>query len=485
MKGIRIMEKMIRRFSLVALFAMSCGGGDEGEATCVDVTPADSGAALCPLPTAPTATPIQFNDNGGWCWMQDERAVVDTIGNKLVIGSVASGGTRDGYIEAVVYDLVAGTKQVHTLGTGLAALVDDHNAPAFVVRPDGKYLALWSSHRTDCYTRFSIFDGVAWSGESLFDWTPLGCPWAGAATNMITYANPWYLGDSIYAAFRSVNSGPAFITSADGGENWNYTGRLTATKQFGYVAGYYKYWGNNTDRIDFVGTEAHPRDSDNNMWHGYVQDGKVYNSIGTVIDSSLMDPSTSSTHAKGINAFTRLFKTGSAFNTPHGCVVLNHAWNHDMVRYADGTIAVTAQARVKGTGSDDPDKRLLYFRFDGTSWKGTYLAKAGSKLYQSEQDYTGLSAVHPDDPNTIFISTTFDPRDDMTQTPKHEIYQGTTCDNGATWNWTPITQDSTVDNIRPIVPKWDANHTVLVWMKGTYVTAQSYTMEIVGLIWDK
>jgi hypothetical protein len=480
----RIMEKMIGTVFLAALLAVSCGGLDRRESTCVLGGDASAGGAtVCQLPSPPTATPIQFNDNGGWCWMQDERAIVDTTGNKLVVGSVASGGARDGYIEAVVYDLATGTRQLHTLSTGLVDVVDDHNAPAFVIRPDGKYLALWSGHRTDCYARFSIFDGLAWSGENLFDWGPLGCPWAGAAWNMVTYANPWYLGGSIYAAFRSVNSGPAFITSADDGQNWSYHGRLTSTKQFGYVAGYYKYWGNNTDLIDFVGTEAHPRDSDNSLYHGYVQNGQVHNSYGVVIDSSLKDPSTTSTNAKSIDSFTPVFRTGSALGSREGCLTLNHAWNHDLVRYSNGVVAVTGQARVAGTGSDDPDKRLLYFRFDGRSWKGTYLAKAGAKLYSTEQDYTGLSALHPDDPNTIFISTTYDPRDDTTQTPKHEIYRGTTCDNGATWNWTPITQNSTVDNVRPIVPKWDAGHTVLLWMRGTYVTAQSYSMEIVGLVW--
>ena len=73
--------------------------------------------------------------------------------------------------------------------------------------------------------------------------------------------------------------------------------------------------------------------------------------------------------------------------------------------------------------------------------------KAGPKLYSSEEDYTGLSALDPDDPHIIYVSTTVDPRDDKTTTPKHEIYEGVTCDNGATWNWAPLTQNSSVDNL--------------------------------------
>ncbi|HQU73658.1 MAG TPA: hypothetical protein PLG66_15240, partial [Calditrichia bacterium] len=34
---------------------------------------------------------IQFNSNGAWCWYQDERALLDTLAGKLIVGSVASG----------------------------------------------------------------------------------------------------------------------------------------------------------------------------------------------------------------------------------------------------------------------------------------------------------------------------------------------------------------------------------------------------------
>jgi hypothetical protein len=154
------------------------------------------------------------------------------------------------------------------------------------------------------------------------------------------------------------------------------------------------------------------------------------------------------------------------------------------VRYADGTIAILGQGRANNctsTPSDsDPDKRMIYMRWDGKSWKTTYLVKAGPKLYPDEQDYTGLGALHPDNPNVIFVSTTFDPRDDKTSLGKHEIFMGVTCDNGATWKWAPLTEKSTADNLRPIVPKWDASHTLLLWLKGTYTTAQSYSLQVVG-----
>ena len=65
---------------------------------------------------------------------------------------------------------------------------------------------------------------------------------------------------------------------------------------------------------------------------------------------------------------------------------------------------------------------------------------------------------------------------------KREIWRGTTCDNGASFKWTPVTANSTKDNIRPLVPKWDASHTALLWMRGTYTSAQSLEESLVGTL---
>jgi len=90
---------------------------------------------------------IQFNDNGVWCWYQDERAVVDTAGRRLMVGSVANnrgvgGSSRDGDIDVVFFDFQSRMSQRFTLAKGNSNFSgsDDHNAPAFLVRPDGKYL---------------------------------------------------------------------------------------------------------------------------------------------------------------------------------------------------------------------------------------------------------------------------------------------------------------------------------------------------------
>jgi hypothetical protein len=38
-----------------------------------------------------------------------------------------------------------------------------------------------------------------------------------------------------------------------------------------------------------------------------------------------------------------------------------------------------------------------------------------------------------------------------------------------------------MDNLRPIVPKWDADHTALLWLRGSYTTYENYNLQVVGL----
>jgi hypothetical protein len=471
---------------MIATAGVSGSGGTAGIGGAGAGGMAAGGAACGSLPAGPTGTTdavagtlITFNDNGGWNWFQDERAVVDTKANKLVIGSVAFGTARDGNIEAVIYDIASGEVGAPVVLGNLS--VDDHNAPGIVITPAGNYMAMYAGHRIDCFSRYSIYDGTSWSVEKKFDWAPDGCPWSGATTNMITYSNPWYVDGAIYSLVRSVATDPALLTSTDDGRNWSYYGRLVSELKSD-IGGYFKYWGDNDGRIDFVGTEGHPRDFDNSLYHGYIAGGKVYNSSGIVVDDSLADSSASSSNAVDITAYTPVLETGTIVNG----VPLCRLWNHDITRYADGSIAVLGQGRADDCTStpsgSDSDKRLFYSRWDGQAWKATYLAKAGPKLFADEEDYTGLSALDPDNPDIIYISTPYDPRDDTTETPKREIYEGITCDHGATWQWTPITQGSSEDNIRPIVPKWDRDHRALLWMRGLYTTSQFMQMKIVGLV---
>ncbi|WP_185957136.1 T9SS type A sorting domain-containing protein [Gracilimonas mengyeensis] len=414
---------------------------------------------------------IQFNDNGAWCWYQDERAVIDTVGGKMVLGSIASGdgfgrNARNGQVEGVVFDLASrqGERTVFR-----NTYTDDHNVPAFLIRPDGKYMAMYCDHY-DNRSRYRIYENGEWGEEQHYTWPEV--------SNDKTYSNLYYLSDEerVYNFSRADRKNPHMMISQNQGDTWSYGGQLSEPYQgeeVGYVNGYFKYWGNGKDRIDFIATEYHPRDFNTSMYHGYIKGGMTFNSFGDTLDFDITDQS-----APTPADYTTVFAAGTEVNGND----MNKVWNNDLMAYDDGTVAALIKTRINDLNSNDPDHAFFYSRFDGTEWSYTYLGKAGKKMYGSEQDYTGLGALDPNDPTTIYISTPFDPRDQDTDLGVHEIFKGVTADGGETWEWSAITQNSTRDNFRPIIPQWNNENTALLWFRGSYYAAHNFDAAIVGMV---
>src|SRR5262245_4072731 len=74
----------------------------------------------------PAPDPVVLNDNGGWSWFEDERAVIDQAHGTLLVSSVANasgtgGGLRDGNVEVVAYELATGRAERTVLHAGLEA----------------------------------------------------------------------------------------------------------------------------------------------------------------------------------------------------------------------------------------------------------------------------------------------------------------------------------------------------------------------------
>ena len=420
-----------------------------------------------------------LNSNGAWSWYMDDRVIVDTAAGKILTSSVANangtdGATRNGDIDVVSYDLVSGQASRFVLHQRLQA--DDHNAAALLLRPDGRYLAAYTKHNSDriSYYRVSTnpHDASNWDAEQVFDWgtTP------GSDFN-VTYSNLFYLAAEkrTYNFARANNRSPNMMVSDNFGESWTYGGKLLSTHaDVGYVNGYIKYASNGGDRIDFIATEHHPRDFNNSIYHGYIQGGKMYRSDGTLVDADIFDNT-----AHNQTELTKVF----AADPEDGNQTYTRAWTIDLqVDNDDHPYAIfttRANDRPVNTAGYN-DHRFWYARYDGKRWHVHQLAKAGARLYRSEQDYTGLVALDPHDPKTVYLSSPIDPRNEAIL-EVHEIFRGVTADEGSSWSWSPITFNSRMDNLRPIVPVWDGDHTALVWMRGTYRSMHDYDLDIVGL----
>jgi hypothetical protein len=411
---------------------------------------------------------IVFNDNGAWSWFEDERAIVDTSAGKILVSSVANGSgsggsARSGDVEVAALDLANGSVSRFTLSDALQA--DDHNSAALWIRPDGRYLAMYARHGSDSFSRYRISTNpgsiTSWGAEQTFD--------NGAGT---TYSNLHYLPNDnggagrLYNFTRSVGFDPNVLVSNNFGSNWSYGGRLLA-EGTASDRPYLRYFSDG-QRIHLITTERHPRNFDNSIYHGYVDDGQLLNSTGMVKDANLFD-------ASGVApaSLTPIFITGTQFSG----TTMRRAWTIDVAIDEGGLPYAVFQARAD---DNNTDHRFFYARFNGTNWAVHELAKAGGFLYAAEDDYTGLAALVPGDPNRLFISTKIDPRTNITM-PRYEIFEGATDDGGASWTWAPITFNSTVDNLRPIIPDWDAEQTALLWMRGTYTTYTNYNLDIVGL----
>jgi hypothetical protein len=117
------------------------------------------------------------------------------------------------------------------------------------------------------------------------------------------------------------------------------------------------------------------------------------------------------------------------------------------------------------------------------------IAFAGSRLYAGEDDYTGGVALVPGDASTVFLSTNADPASgkplaSAADGKRHwEMFRGSSADEGRTWRWTPITRDSTLDNLRPVVPRAAKGRaSTLLWLRGRYRAYTDYDLEVVGLL---
>ncbi len=414
---------------------------------------------------------ITFKRNGGWSWFSTASHVID--GDQLLIGSVA--GTTNSFgtggdIQVTGYNISTGISTSSILSAALQR--DDHNNPSFIKRADGRWLTIYQRHGNDDLLRRRISTSpgsvASWGSEATTDVNP---------DNNFgnTYTNPFYLPaeNRIYNFSRSVGYDPNYSYSDDGGQAFTYGDRyiIWNNPNNNNASGgrpYVKYASNKLDTIYLTTSTDHPRDFGNSIYAGFIRGGQVHNSSGTVV-GPLFTPGVTTI---GPQSLTRVFAGDNS----------NRAWTTDIE--LDPTTGHPHMAfSVREIRGSVTTLRHYYAKWNGSSWTTNPLAYAGNFLYAAENDYTGLVALDPNDANTLFLSTDVDPATGApVGTGKHEIYRGTTADGGATWAWDAITSNSTVDNIRPMVPEWDGTRRAIMWMRGTYTTYANYDTDIVGLI---
>ncbi|MCA9047143.1 MAG: BNR-4 repeat-containing protein [Planctomycetaceae bacterium] len=414
-----------------------------------------------------------LSDDGGWCWFEDERAIVHN--GQLTIGTVAAGAhdpSRKGNIEATTYDFSTGTSYRSVLHPNLQ--LDDHDSPAFCVLGDGRVLAMYAKHGTEnrMYYRISTkpCDTTQWQPEQVFIPSP---------KSRVTYSNLFRLADEnsgtgrIHNFYRGYESSfkPSWMTSDDDGRSWKSHGVWIDFPNEQRHRPYVKYASNNRDTVHCVFTEGHPRNFDNSLYHAFYRDDAFFRSDGTRIKSVNEGPVIPA-------EATKIF-AGDANNVAWPCDLHLDDQQRPVVVFSvqrDGAGQSRAAAEQEG------DHRYRMAQWDGTRWQDHQVAHAGTRLYKGEDDYTGLISIDPGDTNTVYLSSDVDIRNgDPNSSGHYEIYRGHTTDAGKSWTFNAITQDSAVDNLRPIVPQTEDGRTILLWLRGSFTSYTNYDLDVVGM----
>ena len=61
-----------------------------------------------------------------------------------------------------------------------------------------------------------------------------------------------------------------------------------------------------------------------------------------------------------------------------------------------------------------------------------------------------------------------------------EIFRGA-ARRRAAWAWTPVTVNSTADNLRPIMPIADRKDGMLLWLRGSYTNYGAWDLQVMAL----
>lgn len=424
---------------------------------------------------------VTINDNAAWCWFQDERVLADK--GKLLVSTVASqggpgGAQRSGNIEVTTFEPYTdqpgfnGKSTVTVLNPKLEE--DDHNAAGMAILPDGRYLAMYSKHMHDKLIRYRISaqpgDASVWEEEKTI-----------TRDSNVTYNNIYQLSAEngrIYDFYRGENYKPNYLTSDDNGKTWKYGNpilRIAADPQ-NRMRPYGRYASNYKDTIWIANTDAHPAEYPaTSLYLAYIKGGKIFHPNGTELAplSQGVEPSQELCIFKG---------------DPQ-----NQAWVLQVQLDKEGNPCIAYSVH-----KTDQDMRYRYY--DGKLKQDFEFARAGNFLYKSQEHYTGNIAVDPADPRMMYFSSNADPRTgepliSKTDGKRHwELFKcvvspvfvdpapGTGLQGGETVQFiiTPLTQNSTVDNIRPVIPAGDRSVRALLWMRGTYTSYTRWTTAVVA-----
>lgn len=393
-----------------------------------------------------------LTNSGAWCWFADSRAIyykgekeqtyfswVSNVGDIMI----ASYNHQTGeYLEHVVHDKLE---------------IDDHDAPALLIREDGRIIIFYSKHQ---YAG-PMQRAISTNPEDITSWST-NYTWG----SNVSYPNPFQVEDDIYMVYRGLNWHPTLAISDDNGETFPNVRQLVLG---GGARPYARYCQSEDGSIHVAVTTGHPRDEEKNkIYYFRLKDNHFYKADGSLIKE---------------------FTIGINLDNNEAEVVYDgesngRGWIWDL------TIDPETQNPIMLYASfpEETDHRYNHAYWDGNQWVNKEITKAGKWFPQTpsgqtekEPHYSGGLSFDHNNPSVIYLSK---PVNDI-----FEIFKYTTDDKGETWAIEAITENTPegLVNVRPIVPR---NHKEgyfdVLWMRGTYeYYFQKYQTSIVYQMKEK
>jgi hypothetical protein len=393
---------------------------------------------------AESLKPFVIMENGGWCWFQDERAIISS--GKIVAGAVAGddrAGFSSGDVIATFFDPATGQRKNIVLHARLHR--DDHAAPSFIEDKAGRVIAAYSTHGRDKLTRWRLLDGTTALPEAVFE-----------NREPTTYTNLLRTcaahGCRLWNFIRSEGWDPNFLVSENDGAQWRYGGRL-----FDLPGRPYLKYASDGSVIHLAASEQHPRDFGTSVYYATISD----------------------TSAPPLSDTSKLEQVFAGDD-------LHRAWPIDIELGSDGEPRILFSVQVK-------ESRLLEYFWPGQDnryylgrrgkdgiWSVSQIAYAGRALYAAESEYTGLGAIDPNLADRVVISANVDPKTGV-GLKHYELFKG--MPGPEAWSWKSLTTDSTADNLRPTILRGKLNgSSVLLWQRGALRSYSDYSTEILGAL---
>ncbi len=402
--------------------------------------------------------------DGAWTWFNDERVILDR--QIIYIGSIDSLGRVRIDLYSLANPFGNSPDGEYILSSWRSR--DDHNNPALVKLANGRILAAYSKHGVEpkLYWRPADIDAL---GQKLI-WGPEMEKNVVART---TYSNLFQLSDEngrIYNFIRAIGFNPNFLYCDDMAQSWR--GPFVLIKSGGDLTRpYIKYAGNGKDRIDFLYTDGHPRDvQDNSVYHIYYKRGVFYKSDGTLIKTIEEVKENPLIPSDGTKIYDGATETG-------------RGWVWDM-EY-DGQGNPVAAYINSADHAEGKDLRYRYAYWDAAvkRWAERQIAFAGTHLYVPENHYAGGITIDPQNTGMVYISADVNPDTGQPNPSGHyQIFQCQVPRDMQDCQWTQLTFDTDVDNFRPVVPRGHGCKICLIWLQGQYKTYTNYRTRIVGII---